>query len=158
MYLILLESILFTPYYPINESELDNRQLKKIEFLNADLKPCYESIAGYLKIEPRYVKQFQDAYASAINGITGKWIKLAIGGGVGVLLLAVTAGAASSIIAPFFAASGLYGAAAVASGLAALGGGAVAAGGLGMAGGAGGFAMLVGGGRCWAAWQVPAWD
>jgi len=52
----------------------------------------------------------------------------ALGGGLALLLFA-------PIVAPIFAASGLFGAAAYSSGLAALGGGSLASGGLGMAGG-----------------------
>lgn len=143
LYLILLECVLFTPYYLFDKDKFNTKELKRIEFLGNEIQSTYEIIANALGINTSYIKKFKDSYSSAVNGLTGKWFKILICGAVGAVLIAITAGCASTLIGTMFAAGGLYGAAAAAAGLAALGGGAVAAGGFGVAGG---IAVIVGGG------------
>ncbi|MDE6562500.1 MAG: hypothetical protein K2K75_14045 [Muribaculaceae bacterium] len=142
-YLVILECILFNPYFPMTEEDIKNKTYKGLS-LDDDIKhESVNTIASWLDINHDQVKALREAYESGIKKMTGYWNKVFIGIGAGVvaaLLAVVTCGGS---IAALFAASGLYGAAAVSSGLAALGGGAIAAGGFGMAGG---MAVLIGGG------------
>lgn len=143
LYLILLECCLFNPYFDFKDPNITEKDIKACKYdKKIHISEC-KKIASSLGISEDFVDKFIEGYQSAINRITKKWQKLLIGGLIGAVLLAVTAGLAATFIAPFFAAAGLTGAAAVSSGLAALGGGAIAAGGFGMAGG---LAVLVGGG------------
>lgn len=141
MYLILLETILFRPYYPLSAE--DSKKWKGLNFNEKNSKQTYKTIAIRLNIDEKYPEQFQKSYKSAIKNLTGYWAKVLAGGLIGAILLVITAAAAAPWIAAYFGASGLVGAAAITSGMAALGGGAIAAGGLGMAGG---LAVIVGGG------------
>ncbi|MDJ1173785.1 hypothetical protein [Roseofilum capinflatum] len=144
-YLILLESTLFTPYYPIFGDARDN-QFKGLKFADQNLiEEKLKSFARLLKLDSECIKRFQSHYKDAVSGIKGgfnPWIT----GAIGAVALAAVAALGTPIIAGILApivAPGLSGAAAVTSVLAFLGGGAIAAGGLGMAGGA---AVIAGGG------------
>lgn len=142
-YLMILECLLFTPYYPMSEKDAENKTYKGLTLDDEIKGDSINTIASWLDISSSEVKKLKETYESGIKNLTGFYNKLFIGIGAGVvaaLLAVVTCGGS---IAALFAASGLYGAAAVSSGLAALGGGAIAAGGLGMAGG---MAVLIGGG------------
>ncbi len=142
-YMILLECALFQPYFPISESEVENKQFKGLAMKDSVREEMLEKFASWLSIDYAFVKQVTTTYEKTVKRMNGYWNKVLIGVGAGIvasLLAVVTAGGS---IAAMFAASGLYGAAAISSGLAALGGGAIAAGGFGMAGG---MAVLVGGG------------
>lgn len=142
-YMVMLECILFTPYYPMCEGDDKKKKYKGLS-LDEDIKKAsVNTVASWLDITPNEVKLLKEAYESGVKKLTGYWNKIFFGIGAGVvaaLLAVITCGGS---IAALFAASGLYGAAAVSSGLAALGGGAIAAGGFGMAGG---MAVLIGGG------------
>lgn len=142
-YLVILECILFTPYFPMSEKDTKDKTYKGLSLDEDIRKSSVNTVAGWMDIAPDKVKLLKEAYESGVKKLTGYWNKVLIGIGAGVvaaLLAVVTCGGS---IAAMFAASGLYGAAAVSSGLAALGGGAIAAGGFGMAGG---MAVLIGGG------------
>ena len=139
LYLILLESVLFTPYYKLEKHEKDSKLKINATTQNNSL----HEIASLLQIGKRYVELFASSYNSAKNSLTGFWTKVLLGGLLGSVLIALTAGFAAPFIASAFAGAGLSGAAAISAGLAALGGGAIAVGGLGMAGG---IAVIVGGG------------
>ena len=139
--LMLLELIIFVPYLPWSDSE--KKKWKGLKFDSSIWKKGLSDAAQKLGLSSGLPTTYQDTLKSAVNGITNKWTKLALYSLGGGLAIAVTGGLAATAIAPFFAAAGLSGAAAISSGLAALGGGAIAAGGLGMAGG---FTVIVGGG------------
>lgn len=137
-YLILLELTLFGAYYPLNEDQKPEGCLK----FKAD-KDLLVKYAKAMKLDPEMIDKFRSGYKTSIRGITKYWEKILIGGGIGAIVIAVTAGFAAPAIGAIVAAEGLAGAAATAAGLATLGGGAIAAGGLGMAGG---IAVIIGGG------------
>lgn len=96
-----------------------------------------------LSINESDIDSFIKSYDKAVDGLTGKKMKIAGGVIIGTVILVITAGYGAPAIAAKFAPAGLYGAAAVSSGMAALGGGAIATGGLGIPGG---MAVIVGGG------------
>lgn len=141
-YLILLESTLFSSYYPLSG---DIKPYKGLKF-KSDVS-VLEFYAGKMRIDPLYVTNFLKAYKSSIRGISDYWKKVILTGLIGAIIVAITAGAAAPAIGGALgtALSGgtIFGAAAISTGLAALGGGAIAAGGLGIAGG---IAVIVGGG------------
>ncbi|GAB1544818.1 hypothetical protein NUACC21_74940 [Scytonema sp. NUACC21] len=144
LYLIILEVILFKPYYTLgnaSDEQFKNLKITDEEKLTSKLKV----LARTLDISPDIVTRFKSNYNEAVNGIKGglnPWLV----GVFGAIVLAVAAAfftpAIAALLAPILA-PGLSGAAAVSAVLAALGGGAIAAGGLGMAGG---FAVIVAGG------------
>jgi hypothetical protein len=137
LYLIGLELVTFTPYYPLSKDDKISESYKKD-------KDYLKYLFKQLDISPEYVDKFEETYNDSIKSLSGYWTKLLAWGLGGALLLAVTGGLLAPYIAGMIGASaGLYGAAAVSYGLATLGGGAVAAGGLGMSGG---LAVIVGGG------------
>lgn len=140
-YLIMLECILFTPYFPLDEKE--QKKFKGLKMSKESRDESLKKIASWMQIDFDFIDKVQNQYQKAARKMTGYYNKVLIGIGAGlVAALLVVATAGSSIVA-MFAAEGLYGAAAISSGLAALGGGAVAAGGFGITGG---IAVLVGGG------------
>lgn len=157
LYLILLEASLFSPYFPLgsgargsNKAGLQERLKKKIgEFRPLKIKDRTMNkkrlyhYAEMFGIEKDTIDKFIKSYSKAVDGLTGKKMKLIGGALTGIVLLAITAGYAAPIIGAAFAPTGLYGAAAISAGLAALGGGAIAAGGMGIAGG---LVVVVGGG------------
>lgn len=137
-YLILLELVTFNPYYPFKPEHKDKYEGLK---LNKDENEYRLMIlAQYLDIPTCYVNKFIKSYENATEGIKGNGWRFSL---LGALIFTILAVLAAPLIAPYFAAAGLHGAAAYAAGLAALGGGAIAAGGFGMAGG---MAVIVGGG------------
>lgn len=141
-YLILLECTLFQPYFPLNENEDEIQSLKGLQIEDRTRKEILEKIAKWLDINYNFVKQIQNSFEKTVKTMNGYWKKVFIGVGAGIVASVLAIATWGGSIAAMFAASGLYGAAAISSGLAALGGGAIAAGGFGMAGG---IAVLVGG-------------
>lgn len=143
-YLILLECTLFQPYFPLNENEDKDKikSLKGLQIEDSTRKEILEKIAKWLDIDYNFVKQIQNSFEKTVKTMNGYWKKVFIGVGAGIVASVLAIATWGGSIAAMFAASGLYGAAAISSGLAALGGGAIAAGGFGMAGG---IAVLVGG-------------
>lgn len=147
-YLILLESILFNPYYPLEKIEdkgmLENFKEKfKQLSLNKDNRIySLNKIATILEINHSYIEILQKRYESSLNKLSGFWEKIAIGVGIGAIVTTAIVLFFINPIAGAIAGPGLYGAVAFNVGMAALGGGAIAAGGFGVAGG---IAVLVGG-------------
>ncbi len=140
-YLMILELVLFRPYYRFDDENPNNEKWSKLNFDFDRIIERYKKFCSLLGIDESYVLKFKNSYESAQNRISGdSWLPWILGG---ALIIAVLAFVFAGPIAALFAAKGLYGAAAVAAGMAALGGGAIAAGGLGMAGG---MAVIVGGG------------
>ena len=142
-YMIFLECVLYTAYYPLDTDKEAYKQFKGLKMDKAAKKEELSIIAAMLNIDYKYIKIFEDAYSSAIKKLSGYWTKVAMGAGIGIIVILIAIVTFQYEIIAFFAAEGLSGAAAISAGLAALGGGAVAAGGFGMAGG---IAVLIGGG------------
>ena len=148
-YLILLETVLFNPYFPLKEIE-DKGFWNKIKenFNQLSLKKdsrtfSLNNIARILEIDLSYIDKFQKRYDASLNKISGKWSKIAIGIGTGVIVTtSVILFFINPIAGSMAAAKGLSGIAAFNAGMAALGGGAIAAGGFGVVGG---ITVLVGG-------------
>jgi len=139
LYLILLEVVLFRPYFPLNEEKTKKVKSDEKEILNQ----C-EMFAYFMGIDRSYVEKFRKSYSKAINSISGRYKNILLGALIGTVTCAVAAGFLAGAIAVAIVETGtLTGAAAVSFALAVLGGGAIAAGGFGMAGG---IAVVVGGG------------
>ena len=142
-YMIFLECVLYSPYYPLSDNKEAYKPFKGLSINKKGRKETLEKIADNLQIDKKYIKIFEDAHSSAVKKLSGYWTKVAMGAGIGIIVILIAIVTFQYEIIAFFAAEGLSGAAAISAGLAALGGGAVAAGGFGMAGG---IAVLVGGG------------
>lgn len=142
-YLILLECMVFSPYYPMSEEDSEKKNFKGLSMGDDSRKEALGNIAAWLGIEQGEMKRMMDAYENSVKKLTGYWNKVFIGIGAGVVAALLAVFTCGGSIAALFGASGLHGAAAISSGLAALGGGAIAAGGMGVAGG---MAVLIGGG------------
>ncbi len=150
-YLILLECTLFTPYYPLEQPKAIDKEnfIDKIKKLFDGLSLNKESqksrlikIAELLNIDSKYIDIFIKRHQEALRSLSGFWKKVLLTGGTGMLVAIAITLCFINPIAAFFAAPGLFGAAAFNAGMAALGGGAIAAGGFGIAGG---MAVLIGG-------------
>lgn len=156
--LVLLEAMLFDPYYPLT-TEKDKRgndvPCKKYKGLKCDKSEGDKFIDSYFG-EPfykaGYIKRLRKCYKKVTKELNEVMktalISLSVAAGV-ALLTVITAGAFAPTIAVALVGSnfaGLSGAALTSACLAYLGGGAVAIGGLGMAGGTmaivGGSAIL----------------
>lgn len=142
-YMIFLECVLYSPYYPLSDNKEAYKPFKGLSINKKGRKETLEKIADILQIDKKYIKIFEDAHSSAVKKLSGYWTKVAMGAGIGIIVILIAIVTFQYEIIAYFAAEGLSGAAAISAGLAALGGGAVAAGGFGMAGG---IAVLVGGG------------
>lgn len=122
LYLIAMDTVLFMPYYPI-DSNGQNKEYKGLKISSHDkIKEKLEYILGLFDINKEYIDKFKNAAKTATKGITGYWKKIAIFMGIGTVISAISGGFAAPAIGAWFAAAGLYGAAATSSGLAALGG------------------------------------
>ena len=141
-YMIFLECVLYSPYYPLSDNKEAYKPFKGLSINKKGRKETLEKIADNLQIDKKYIKIFEDAHSSAVKKLSGYWTKAAMGAGIGIIVILIAIVTFQYEIIAYFAAEGLYGAAAISAGLAAFGGGAVAAGGFGMAGG---IAVLVGG-------------
>ena len=142
-YMVFLECVLYSPYYPLSDNKEAYKPFKGLSIDKKGRKETLEKIADILQIDKKYIKIFEDAHSSAVKKLSGYWTKVAMGAGIGIIVILIAIVTFQYEIIAYFAAEGLHGAAAISAGLAALGGGAVAAGGFGMAGG---IAVLVGGG------------
>lgn len=146
-YLILLESVVFHPFFPLGTEEDDKKLVKGLKMDKEQTRKTLENITKILGIDPSYIEKFSKSHKNAIKRLSGDrtWKIIAVGAAVAALSALGIVFFQPQIIlllAPTLA-PGLSGAAATSAVLAALGGGSIAAGGLGMAGG---VAVLVGGG------------
>lgn len=149
-YLILLECTLFTPYYTLDNKEINNENfIDKVKnifnglSLNEETqKNSLVNIAELLEIDFKYIDIFRKRYQESLRSLSGFWTRVLLSGGTGMIVAVALALFFINPIAATFAAPGLVGAAAFSAGMAALGGGAIIAGGFGVAGG---IAVLVGG-------------
>lgn len=142
-YMVFLECVLYSPYYPLSDNKEAYKPFKGLAIDKKVRQETLNEIADILCIDKKYIKVFENSHKSAVKKLSGYWTKVAMGAGIGIIVLLIAIVTFQYEIIAFFAANGLSGAAAISAGLAALGGGAVAAGGFGMAGG---IAVLVGGG------------
>ena len=146
LYMVILETTLFHPYYPLGGEQ--DKLYRKLKFTKQN-----EYIKGLCRetgiVPEEYVERFQKTYSNAykkISGNTAKVVAAIMSVVAAAAIAAATAGIAAGPIAiALFGANfaGLHGAALVAACLAMAGGGAIAVGGAGMAGG---VAAIVGGG------------
>ena len=144
--LLAMEAMLFSPYYPIFEDDID-KAYKKIKCKSKYLTEKFVTIQN--SIDKSAFESMKKAYKQAGATITGSTKNIVIGA-VGTTVVVAASGGLAFVFAPAIAtalvgeaAAGLSGAALVSYSLAAIGGGSLAAGGLGMAGGT---AIITGGG------------
>ena len=149
-YLIIMEAMLFVPYYQIYGDDEKDKALNSLKFNSNYLKENISSLQNC--INERDLIKLQKSYKKAVGTITGGSKNLMIGA-VGTTAAVVVSGGLAFAFAPTIAAAivgesavGLSGAALTSYSLAAVGGGSLAVGGLGMAGGTmiitGGGALL----------------
>lgn len=153
--LILLESMLFEPYYPLsveddkNGKKVPSKKYKGLRFKKAEGDNYLDRIFSSIYCEDEYVKRLRKSYDKCLfelNEVRKNVIKAISITAVITLVVTVTAGAFAPAIAVALVGSnfaGLAGAALTSACLAYLGGGAIAIGGAGMAGG---IIAIVGGG------------
>lgn len=142
-YMVFLECVLYSPYYPLSDNKDAYKPFKGLTIDKEGRKQTLEEIADNLQIDKKYIEIFKKSHSSAVKKLSGYWTKVAMGAGIGIIVVLIAIVTFQYEIIAFFAAENLSGAAAISAGLAALGGGAISTGGLGMAGGA---AVLIGGG------------
>ena len=147
LYLLAMESMLFSPYYAIFGDADKDKAVKKLKCKSKYLTEKFITLQDKLAKED--FTNLQKAYKQAVGIVTGSKKNVVIGA-VGATATAVATGGLAYVFAPAIAvamvgeaATGLSGAALVSYSLAAVGGGSLAAGGLGMAGGT---AAITGGG------------
>ena len=145
-YLIVLESMLFEPYYAIFEDDND-KKLKKLKNKSKYLLENYTHLQDL--ISAKEIEKIKKVYRKSVSKIAGA-DKGMIVGAIGTAAVMIASAALAFTFAPVIAvalvgngAAGLSGAALISHCLAVLGGGSLAAGGLGMAGGT---AVITGGG------------
>lgn len=145
-YLIVLEAMLFEPYYAIFEDDND-KNLKKLKNKSKYLLENYTQLQDL--ISAKEIEKIRKVYRKSVSKIAGS-DKGMIVGAIGTAVIMIASGALAFTFAPVIAvalvgngAAGLSGAALISHCLAVLGGGSLAAGGLGMAGGT---AVITGGG------------
>lgn len=145
-YLIVLEAMLFEPYYAIFEDDND-KKLKKLKNKSKYLLENYTHLQDL--ISAKEIEKIKKVYRKSVSKIAGA-DKGMIVGAIGTAAVMIASAALAFTFAPVIAvalvgngAAGLSGAALISHCLAVLGGGSLAAGGLGMAGGT---AVITGGG------------
>lgn len=145
-YLIVLEAMLFEPYYAIFEDD-NVKKLQKLKNKSKYLLEKYTQLQDL--ISKKEVEKIKKAYKKSFSKIAGSnkgMIVRAIGTAVVMIASSALAYAFAPVIAVALVGSGateLTGAALISHCLAVLGGGSLAAGGFGMAGGT---AVITGGG------------
>ena len=147
IYLLAMESILFSPYYAIFGDADKDKAVKKLKCKSEYLTDKFVTLQDKLTKED--FTNLQKEYKRAVGIVTGSKKNVVVGA-VGTTAVAVATGGLAYVFAPAIAtalvgeaAAGLSGAALVSYSLAAIGGGSLAVGGLGMAGGT---AIITGGG------------
>lgn len=145
-YLIVLEAMLFEPYFAIFEDDND-KKLKKLKNKSKYLLENYTQLQDL--ISAKEIEKIKKVYRKSLSKIAGADKGMIIGA-IGTAAVMIASAALAFTFAPVIAvalvgngAAGLSGAALISHCLAVLGGGTLAAGGLGMAGGT---AVITGGG------------
>ncbi len=143
-YIILLECVIYTPYYPFGDNKEENKAYKNLSIDKNNKEETLDEICSILAIDHKYIKVFRKSYAKSKKSLSEFWKKIAISSVIGaVIALTAILTFQYELVALIPATAGLSGAAAMSAGLAALGGGAIATGGAGIAGG---MTVLIGGG------------
>lgn len=83
--LMLLEATLFIPYFPLSQDE--KHEKLKYSTSSPKIKSILVHFAVDIGFTEQLIERFRSSHASAIKGITGFWKKVAIGAGVGTILL-----------------------------------------------------------------------
>ena len=145
-YLIVLEAMLFEPYFAIFEDDND-KKLKQLKNKSKYLLENYTQLQDL--ISAKEIEKIKKVYRKSVSKIAGADKGMIIGA-IGTAAVMIASAALAFTFAPVIAvalvgngAAGLSGAALISHCLAVLGGGTLAAGGLGMAGGT---AVITGGG------------
>ena len=145
-YLIVLEAMLFEPYFAIFEDDND-KKLKKLKNKSKYLLENYTQLQDL--ISAKEIEKIKKVYRKSLSKIAGADKGMIIGA-IGTAAVMIASAALAFTFAPVIAvalvgngAAGLSGVALISHCLAVLGGGTLAAGGLGMAGGT---AVITGGG------------
>lgn len=145
-YLIVLEAMLFEPYYAIFEDDND-KKLKKLKNKSKYLLENYTQIQDL--ISAKEIEKIKKVYRKSVSKIAGADKGMVVGA-IGTAAVMIASGVLAFSFAPVIAVAlvgnggaGLSGAALISHCLAVLGGGSLAAGGFGMAGGT---AIITGGG------------
>lgn len=145
-YLIVLEAMLFEPYYAIFEDDND-KKLKKLKNKSKYLLENYTQIQNL--ISAKEIEKIKKVYRKSVSKIAGADKGMVVGA-IGTAAVMIASGVLAFSFAPVIAVAlvgnggaGLSGAALISHCLAVLGGGSLAAGGFGMAGGT---AIITGGG------------
>lgn len=145
-YLIVLEAMLFEPYFAIFENDHD-KKLKKLKNKSKYLLEKYTQLQDL--ISKKEIEKIKKVYKKSFSKIVGANKGMMVGA-IGTAVVMIASGALAFGFAPVIAvalvgngAAGLSGAALISHCLAVLGGGSLAAGGFGMAGGT---AVITGGG------------
>jgi hypothetical protein len=146
LYLVVLEAMLFEPYYSIdNEKANKYRKLKYNSDYLMEQFVTKQAVVGLQDIKK--LRQTYKKYCRIISGST----RSIVAGAIGTTVLVFVTGGVALTMAPEIAVvlvgggTELSGVALTNYSLAAIGGGSLAAGGLGMAGGT---AIIAGGGAC----------
>ena len=148
--LVLLEVVLFVPYYPLNVEKEEIKKFKKVNYKKSEWLDFI--VYSQKHSDSDLLKRYKKTYKKSISRMKGTKEKIIISLLVTSLITALTAGTAT-FFAPAIAASlfgseftGLYGVALTNATLAYIGGGAIVTGGAGILGGqsiiAGGGAIL----------------
>lgn len=156
-YLIMLESSIFSPYYPLEQTKSEDirvniknivERMKKLKF--SDQKENLKDLVVQNEIMDKiHIDRFVNTYDKAISKISGKKTKAALAITIAIAISAISAATAGALAGPIAVAiygskfAGLSGAALTSASLALAGGGAVAIGGAGITGG---VLAIVGGG------------
>lgn len=153
--LVLLEAMLFEPYYPLSividkkDRKVPSKKYNSLHFDKTEGDKYLDKFFSIIYCEKEYVKRLRKSYEKCtleLNEVLKNVLKAVSITAIITVIVAVTAGAFAPYIATLIVGSnfaGLTGAALTSACLAYIGGGAVAVGGLGMAGG---IITIVGGG------------
>lgn len=70
-YLILLECMVFSPYYPMSEEDSEKKTFKGLSMSDDSRKEALGNIAAWLGIEQGEMTQMMDAYENSVKKLTG---------------------------------------------------------------------------------------
>ena len=110
-YMVFLECVLYSPYYPLSDNKEAYKPFKGLCIDKKGRKETLEKIADNLQIDKKYIKIFEDAHSSAVKKLSGYWTKVAMGAGIGIIVILIAIVTFQYEIIAFFAEEGLSGAA-----------------------------------------------
>ena len=111
-YMVFLECVLYSPYYPLSDNKEAYKPFKGLSIDKKGRKETLVKIADNLQIDKKYIKIFEDAHSSAVKKLSGYWTKVAVGAGIGIIVILIAIVTFQYEIIAYFAAEGLSGAAA----------------------------------------------